>query len=170
MIGPTTLNQHERCTFWLRGWVGRVRSRRIIAGTGLSGLVAACELAGRGSRVLDQDQDQDQDQENGANPGGQAYWSFGGLFFVDSPEQSRMVIRLRACSQARVTVVTDDNYVITIACRAMAQDRARGSRWTPHPLLPEPRECLSTLSSSRKPVALRRVANVVTAHSGIRRT
>jgi predicted oxidoreductase len=56
----------------------------IIVGAGLAGLVAACELADRGKRVLIVD------QENGANLGGQAFWSFGGLFFVDSPEQRRL--------------------------------------------------------------------------------
>ena len=33
------------------------------------------------------------DQENSANLGGQAFWSFGGLFFVDSPEQRRLGVR-----------------------------------------------------------------------------
>jgi predicted oxidoreductase len=56
----------------------------IIVGAGLAGLVAACELMDRGKRVLIVD------QENGANLGGQAFWSFGGLFFVDSPEQRRL--------------------------------------------------------------------------------
>ena len=51
----------------------------IIVGAGLAGLVAACEVADRGMRVLILD------QENSANLGGQAFWSFGGLFFVDSP-------------------------------------------------------------------------------------
>jgi uncharacterized protein len=59
----------------------------IIVGAGLAGLVAACELVGSGLRVLIVD------QENGANLGGQAFWSFGGLFFVDSPEQRRLGIR-----------------------------------------------------------------------------
>lgn len=59
----------------------------IIVGAGLAGLVAACELVERGARVLIVD------QENGANLGGQAYWSFGGLFFVDSPQQRRVGIR-----------------------------------------------------------------------------
>ena len=56
----------------------------IIVGAGLAGLVAACEVVDRGKRVLIVD------QENGANLGGQAFWSFGGLFFVDSPEQRRL--------------------------------------------------------------------------------
>ena len=59
----------------------------IVVGAGLSGLVAACELVDRGLRVLVLD------QENSANLGGQAFWSFGGLFFVDSPEQRRLGIR-----------------------------------------------------------------------------
>ncbi|MGA8328188.1 MAG: FAD-binding dehydrogenase [Mycobacterium sp.] len=56
----------------------------VIVGAGLAGLVAACELADRGKQVLVVD------QENAANLGGQAFWSFGGLFFVDSPEQRRL--------------------------------------------------------------------------------
>jgi uncharacterized protein len=56
----------------------------IVVGAGLAGLVAACEVVERGKRVLIVD------QENNANLGGQAFWSFGGLFFVDSPEQRRL--------------------------------------------------------------------------------
>jgi len=56
----------------------------VIVGAGLAGLVAACELADRGKQILIVD------QENAANLGGQAYWSFGGLFFIDSPEQRRL--------------------------------------------------------------------------------
>jgi predicted oxidoreductase len=59
----------------------------IIVGAGLAGLVAACEVLDRGMRVLILD------QENSANLGGQAFWSFGGLFFVDSPEQRRLGVR-----------------------------------------------------------------------------
>src|ERR1044071_2025128 len=59
----------------------------IVVGAGLAGLVAACELVDRGKRVLIVD------QENAANVGGQAFWSFGGLFFVNSPEQRRLGIR-----------------------------------------------------------------------------
>jgi hypothetical protein len=63
------------------------RPDAIVVGAGLAGLVAAYELtrAGRSVLVLD--------QENRANLGGQAFWSLGGLFFVDSPEQRRMGIR-----------------------------------------------------------------------------
>ncbi len=59
----------------------------IVVGAGLAGLVAACEVVDRGRSVLIVD------QENAANLGGQAFWSFGGLFFVDSPEQRRLGIR-----------------------------------------------------------------------------
>jgi len=59
----------------------------IVVGAGLAGLVAACEVIDRGRSVLIVE------QENAANLGGQAFWSFGGLFFVDSPEQRRLGIR-----------------------------------------------------------------------------
>jgi uncharacterized protein len=58
----------------------------IVVGAGLAGLVAACEVIDRGRSVLIVD------QENAANLGGQAFWSFGGLFLVDSPEQRRLGI------------------------------------------------------------------------------
>src|SRR6201987_1518341 len=56
----------------------------IVVGAGLAGLVAACEVVDRGLRVLILD------QENRASLGGQAFWSFGGLFFVNSPQQRRL--------------------------------------------------------------------------------
>ncbi|GGI47219.1 FAD-binding dehydrogenase [Agromyces flavus] len=56
----------------------------IVVGHGLSGLVAAAELVDAGKRVAVIDQESD------ANLGGQAWWSFGGLFNVDSPEQRRL--------------------------------------------------------------------------------
>lgn len=59
----------------------------IIVGGGLAGLVAAAELADRGKRVLVLE------QEGENSLGGQAFWSLGGLFFVDSPEQRRLRIR-----------------------------------------------------------------------------
>ncbi|ADV66853.1 FAD-binding dehydrogenase [Deinococcus maricopensis] len=59
----------------------------IVVGAGLAGLVAAAELADAGRRVLLLD------QEGEANLGGQAFWSFGGLFLVDSPEQRRLRVR-----------------------------------------------------------------------------
>ncbi len=59
----------------------------IVVGAGLAGLVAAAELSSAGRRVLLLD------QESESNLGGQAHWSFGGLFLVDSPEQRRMGIK-----------------------------------------------------------------------------
>ena len=59
----------------------------IIIGAGLAGLVAAAELADAGRRVLLLD------QEPGQSLGGQAWWSFGGLFLVDSPEQRRLRVK-----------------------------------------------------------------------------
>jgi uncharacterized protein len=59
----------------------------IVVGAGLAGLVATAELTDAGHRVLLVD------QEPEASLGGQAFWSFGGLFLVDSPEQRRLGIR-----------------------------------------------------------------------------
>ena len=59
----------------------------IVVGAGLAGLAAAAELTDAGRRVLLLDQEPQQ------SLGGQAWWSFGGLFFVDSPEQRRLRIR-----------------------------------------------------------------------------
>ena len=59
----------------------------IIIGGGLSGLVAAKELAENGVKVILLEQEGEQ------SLGGQAFWSFGGLFFVDSPLQRRMGIK-----------------------------------------------------------------------------
>jgi predicted oxidoreductase len=59
----------------------------LIIGWGLAGLVAATEAVAAGKRVVIVD------QEPRTNLGGQAWWSFGGLFFVDSPEQRRIGVR-----------------------------------------------------------------------------
>ncbi len=58
----------------------------IIVGAGLAGLVAAVELSRLKKRVIILD------QEGEENMGGQAFWSFGGLFLVNSPEQRRLGI------------------------------------------------------------------------------
>ncbi|MCW3038362.1 MAG: putative FAD-binding dehydrogenase [Solirubrobacterales bacterium] len=63
------------------------RTDVIVVGGGLAGLVATAELADAGRRVVVVDQEPEQ------SLGGQAFWSLGGLMFVDSPEQRRMRIR-----------------------------------------------------------------------------
>jgi predicted oxidoreductase len=59
----------------------------IVVGAGLAGLVATAELAAAGRRVVVVE------QEPEVSLGGQAFWSFGGLFLVNSPEQRRMGVR-----------------------------------------------------------------------------
>ncbi|WP_030853158.1 FAD-binding dehydrogenase [Streptomyces sp. NRRL F-4474] len=59
----------------------------IVIGAGLAGLVATAELVEAGRKVILLDQEPEQ------SIGGQAHWSFGGLFLVDSPEQRRMRIK-----------------------------------------------------------------------------
>src|SRR3954469_8150812 len=56
----------------------------VVVGAGLAGLVATAELADAGKRVILLE------QEPEASLGGQAWWSFGGLFLIDSPEQRRL--------------------------------------------------------------------------------
>src|SRR5690606_34467086 len=72
---------------WCRGGNMSNHADAIVVGGGLAGLVAACELADAGKRVIILE------QEGENSLGGQAFWSLGGLFFVDSPEQRRMGIR-----------------------------------------------------------------------------
>jgi predicted oxidoreductase len=59
----------------------------VVVGAGLAGLVAAAELADAGKRVVLLE------QEPEASFGGQAWWSFGGLFLIDSPEQRRLRVQ-----------------------------------------------------------------------------
>ena len=66
-----------------RGTLGRA----VVAGAGLTGLVVANELVVRGHEVAVLD------QEGRQNLGGQAFWSLGGLFMIDTPEQRRMGVR-----------------------------------------------------------------------------
>ncbi len=63
------------------------RADVIVVGAGLAGLVTAAELTAAGRRVLLLD------AEPATSLGGQAWWSFGGLFLVDSPEQRRLGVR-----------------------------------------------------------------------------
>ncbi|MCR5978115.1 FAD-binding dehydrogenase [Gordonia jinghuaiqii] len=59
----------------------------VVVGAGLAGLVATYELTKAGRRVIVVD------QENRNNLGAQAFWSLGGLFMVDTPEQRRLGIK-----------------------------------------------------------------------------
>jgi predicted oxidoreductase len=64
-----------------------VHADAVVVGAGLAGLVAAAELTASGRRVVVLE------QEPATSLGGQAWWSFGGLFLVDSPEQRRLGVR-----------------------------------------------------------------------------
>lgn len=66
---------------------GLVDADVVVVGAGLAGLVAAAEAADAGRRVVLVEQEGEQ------SLGGQAFWSLGGLFLVDSPEQRRMGVR-----------------------------------------------------------------------------
>ena len=63
------------------------QSHALVIGAGLAGLVATAELVAAGKTVTVLE------QEPETNLGGQAWWSFGGLFLIDSPEQRRMGIK-----------------------------------------------------------------------------
>lgn len=59
----------------------------VIVGAGLSGMVAAHEAVERGRTVMLIDQEGEQ------SLGGQAFWSLGGLFMINTPEQRRLGIK-----------------------------------------------------------------------------
>ncbi|MFZ0042996.1 MAG: FAD-binding dehydrogenase [Solirubrobacteraceae bacterium] len=59
----------------------------VVVGAGLAGLVATTEIVEAGRKVILLD------QEPEASLGGQAFWSLGGLFMVDTPEQRRVGIK-----------------------------------------------------------------------------
>ncbi|MCS6712016.1 FAD-binding dehydrogenase [Brachybacterium sp. EF45031] len=61
-----------------------IEADAIVVGAGLAGLVATAEIAAAGRTVLLVEREGEQDL------GGQAHWSFGGLFLIDSPEQRRL--------------------------------------------------------------------------------
>ena len=111
----------------------------IVVGAGLAGLVAAAELADNGKSVLIVDQEGEQ------NFGGQAFWSFGGLFFVGSPEQRHLGIhdsRELAMSDWLSTAAFDrpedhwpqrwaEAYVDFAAGEKRSWLHAQGMRWFP---------------------------------------
>ncbi len=59
----------------------------VVVGAGLAGLVAAAEAADAGRSVIVVD------QEGASSLGGQAWWSLGGLFLVNTPEQRRLGVK-----------------------------------------------------------------------------
>jgi uncharacterized protein len=113
----------------------------IVVGGGLAGLVATAELIDAGRKVILLDQEGEQ------SLGGQAFWSFGGLFFVDSPEQRRMRIRdshelaLQDWMGSAAFDRDEDHwprrwaeaYVAFAAGEKRAWLHARGMRWFPIP-------------------------------------
>jgi predicted oxidoreductase len=117
----------------------------IVVGAGLSGLVATAELADAGRRVILLD------QEPEASFGGQAWWSLGGLMFVDSPEQRRMRVKdsYELALQDWLGTAGFDRpedewprrwaeaYVAFCAGEKRAWLHAQGMRWLPNPGWPE---------------------------------
>ena len=115
------------------------RADVIVAGAGLAGLVAAAEAADAGCRVLLLDQEGEQ------SLGGQAFWSLGGLFMVNTPEQRRLGIRDSHELAVRDWIATagfdrdDDRWprqwaeaYVDFAAGEMRQWlRAQGLRWFP---------------------------------------
>src|SRR5699024_7285798 len=80
-------NLDRQTVFILKGGNNSMDYDAIVVGAGLAGLVATTEIARAGKKVLVVDQEGEQ------SVGGQAWWSFGGLFLVNSPEQRRMGIK-----------------------------------------------------------------------------
>ena len=66
---------------------GRYRADVLVIGGGLAGMVTALELLDAGKTVVLLD------RASRERFGGLAMWSFGGMFFVDSPEQRRNRIK-----------------------------------------------------------------------------
>jgi predicted oxidoreductase len=117
----------------------------IVVGAGLAGLVATAELADAGRRVILLD------QEPEASFGGQAFWSLGGLMFVNSPEQRRMRVKdsYELALQDWLGTAGFDRpedewprrwaeaYVAFCAGEKRAWLHGQGMRWLPNPGWPE---------------------------------
>ncbi len=117
----------------------------IVVGGGLAGLVATAELADAGKRVIVLD------QEPEASLGGQAWWSLGGLMFVDSPEQRRVRVKDSyelALQDWMGTAAFDrpedewprrwaEAYVGFCAGEKRSWLHEQGMRWIPYPGWPE---------------------------------
>lgn len=113
----------------------------IVVGHGLAGLVATCEIAEAGGSVILLD------QQGPADLGGQAYWSYGGLFMVDTPEQRRLGIKDSRelamqdwLGSAQFSDGPDDHWARVWASRyvdfAAGEKRRwlRGMGWRPYPI------------------------------------
>ena len=117
----------------------------IVVGGGLAGLVATAELADAGKKVIVLD------QEPEASLGGQAFWSLGGLMFVDCPEQRRMRVKDSyelALQDWMGTAAFDrpedewprrwaEAYVGFCAGEKRSWLHGQGMRWIPYPGWPE---------------------------------
>ncbi|HJG42463.1 FAD-dependent oxidoreductase [Corynebacterium phoceense] len=91
----------------------------IVVGAGLAGLVAAYEAVKGGKHVIILE------QENRANLGGQAFWSLGGLFHVDSPEQKLMRVHDLESSRGATGRIPQ-----TTTTRSTIRGHARGAAST----------------------------------------
>lgn len=113
----------------------------IVVGHGLAGLVAAAEIAEAGKSVILLD------QQGACDFGGQAYWSYGGLFMVDTPEQRRLGIKDSRdlamqdwLGSAQFSTGADDDWARAWASRyvdfASGEKRRwlRGMGWRPYPI------------------------------------
>lgn len=81
------LEENGSTPYWLFMGAEISETDVLVIGAGLAGLVAACEVIDAGKRVTIVE------QESEPNLGGQAFWSFGGLMLIDSPEQRRMGVK-----------------------------------------------------------------------------
>lgn len=81
------LGAHGRNVSYQQARMPSTSTDVIVVGSGLSGLIAALEAADAGKSVVVVEQEGEQ------SLGGQAFWSLGGLFMVDTPEQRRLGVR-----------------------------------------------------------------------------
>src|SRR6476620_8195632 len=93
----------------------------IIVGAGLAGLVAAAELAEAGKKIIIVDQEPEQ------SLGGQAFWSLGGIFLVNSPGR-----RPRPPKRPEITRLSDTTpfgHAVTHCTFASEEPTASAKLW-----------------------------------------